>query len=355
MEITFILPFNYANGGHRVVATYARHLIDLGHRVNVISQPYDTRVPFKKHLKALLKGQKVSRPVPPPPSDQMDFLGDRHKVLDKPGAPRASEVPDGDVIIATWWETAEWVAALPASKGRKLYLIQDYEVFPHLSAERVSGTYRLPLTKIAVSDYIRDTIAANHGVDDITVIPNAVDHDQFRTPERRRNDTFTVGFLYSSATRKNIRLAISAMEKVRAEIPDVQLRVFGTPPIYPELPLPDWARYERSPAQTHIPEIYAACDVWLFTSTHEGFGLPVLEALACRTPVLATAAGAAPQLVDGTNGTILPPEEAAFTQEILRFARMSDSEWQDYSAAAYRTATGYSWADATDRLLEQMR
>jgi len=42
----------------------------------------------------------------------------------------------------------------------------------------------------------------------------------------------------------------------------------------------------------------------------------------------------------------------AFADEIQRLADMSDADWQGFSAAAYRTATAYTWQDATDRLLD---
>ena len=49
------------------------------------------------------------------------------------------DVPDGDLIIATWWETAEWVNALSPNKGAKVYFIQHHEIFPtfRLSAVRL--------------------------------------------------------------------------------------------------------------------------------------------------------------------------------------------------------------------------
>jgi glycosyltransferase involved in cell wall biosynthesis len=74
--------------------------------------------------------------------------------------------------------------------------------------------------------------------------------------------------------------------------------------------------------------------------------------MACRTPVLATRAGAAPDLIDGVNATLLPGTPEAFADEIQRLADMSDADWQDRSAAAYRTATAHTWQDATDRLLD---
>jgi hypothetical protein len=47
-------------------------------------------------------------------------------------------------VIATWWETAEWVDRLSVSKGKKVYFIQHYEAFDYLPKERVEATWRLP-------------------------------------------------------------------------------------------------------------------------------------------------------------------------------------------------------------------
>lgn len=349
MKITFVLPYNSLSGGHRVVSTYAQRLTDRGHEIHVVSQPFSGPTNLKHRVKRMLG--RVPAPVAPPRSPLLDFLGERHRVLDRPAPPGPNDVPDADVIIATWWETAEWVAALPPEKGRKFYLLQGYEVFPHLPVDRVIATYGLPLKKIAVSDYIRREIETNHGASDISVVHNAVDLTQFQAPPRPRNRPLTVGYLYSPGTMKRSWLAIEALKAARAQVPDLRAVLFGAHPVAPQTPLPDWAHYEQSPAQSRIPEIYASCDLWLFTSDNEGFGLPILEAMACRTPVLATAAGAAPQLIDGTNGLVLPDDATAFAKAIANFAAMSDADWQGWSAAAHRTAQAHSWDHATDRLL----
>lgn len=349
MRISFVLPNASLAGGIRVVATYARMLQERGHEVTVVSQPMKAAPKgWKAGLRALLKrqdkGSKARTPL-------LDFLGPRHRILERWRPVTAEDLPDADVVVATWWRTAEWVAELPPSKGGKFYLVQDYEVFPHLSAERVAATYRLPLTKIAVSGYIRDEIARNHGMQEIHVISNGVDPEQFRAEPRGKSQVPTLGFLYSAAPRKNVRLAIEAIGLARERIPGLRVIVFGASPPRPHLPLPPWVEYHQTPPQSEIPEIYAACDAWLFTSEMEGFGLPILEAMACRTPVLATRAGAAPDLIDGTNGTLLPASAQAFADEILRFARMSGDDWQGYSDAAWQTAQSQSWERATDRLL----
>lgn len=348
MKITFILPFAGVNGGNRVVATYARLMEARGHEVRVISQPFRVQAGRMTRLK-----QRLGLvPTPSEPTlDMLDFLGPRHKVLSKNRPLVASDVPDGDVVIATWWRTAEWVAALPPSKGRKFYLLQGYETFAPHPVERVAATYAAGLKMIAVSGYIRDAIAQNHGIAGIDVIHNAVDIGQFQAPARDRNARLRVGFIYTPQPIKNIGLALEALRLARQTVPDLQAQSFGIPAPGAELPLPDWCDYVQAPAQDAIPGLYAACDLWLFTSHHEGFGLPILEAMACRTPVLATHAGAAPDLITGKNGVLLPSEPEAFAQEIIRFAQMPAADWTAFSDQAHDTATSYTWEDATDKLL----
>lgn len=347
MKITFVLPVATMGGGLRVIAIYARLLQARGHEVWAVSQPY--RAP-RSRREALRRWLRIDRPKPVERFELLEFLGDRHVVLDRPRPVRATDLPDADVIIATWWQTAEWIAPLPAAKGRKAYLLQDYEIFGAEWTARVVATYRPEFRMIAVSDYIRGEIETRHGVSGITVVPNAVDLDHFNAAPRGRGDPFTVGFLYTPTTRKNVGLAIEAVTRARQRMPELKAMAFGLGQPDDQLPLPDWIDYTCRPAQTDLPGLYAACDLWLFPSDHEGFGLPILEAMACRTPVLATPAGAAPQLIDDINGRLLPPDPDAFATEILRFAALPDEMWRRASAAAHATAHGWSWEDATDRL-----
>lgn len=347
MRITFILPVAGLGGGTRVVATYARLLQERGHEVFSVSQPWQPPKGLKQTVKRMI-GWSAARP--PARTPLLDFLGPRHVVLDRQRPPTTADVPNADIIVATWWETAEWVAALPPSKGRKFYLLQDYEVFSNLPRQRVIATFDLPLTKIAVSSYIRDEITKNHGTPVPHMVCNSVDLAQFDALPRPKPSDPTFGFLYTITERKRIGLAIDALRLAKEHLPDLKAEVFGAAPPDPSLPLPGWMTYHLAPSQTDIPKIYARCNAWLFTSEKEGFGLPILEAMACRTPVLATHAGAAPDLINGTNGTLLPSDPQAFANEILRMAKMSPAEWRTMSDAAYQTPRSWTWEDATDRL-----
>ena len=349
MKITFIMQFASLAGGNRVIALYARKLEARGHEVHVISQPHIPPPRWKRVFYRLLgKPHKVKMKKASP---LFKFLGDRHKILDRPRPVEAADVPDGDAVFATWWRTAPVVAGLPASKGAKFYLLQDYEMFDYLPRDEVAATYELPLRKIAVSSYIASALSHHHGQGDVAVVPNAVDLEQFQAPPRDKAACPTVGFLYSPTERKQISLAIEAAAQARAALPGLKVLAFGASESMPHVPLPDWVEYHRAPPQEEIPRLYAACDMWLFTSKHEGFGLPLLEAMACRTPVLATRAGAAPDLIDGTNGVLLEADPAVFSAEIERFAHMPPAQWRALSEAAHATAQRYSWDEATDQLL----
>ena len=98
---------------------------------------------------------------------------------------------------------------------------------------------------------------------------------------------------------------------------------------------------------------YAACDYWLFGSRLDSFGLPILEAMACRTPVIGVPIGAAPDLISEGGGVLVDfASVASMAQAIVSLCRTSEADWQGISDKAHATAHAYSWTDATHKLLQ---
>ena len=60
------------------------------------------------------------------------------------------------VIMATWWETAEWVAKLSPSKGTKVYFLEHYEAFDYAPKGRVESTWWLSMHQITVALWLAD-------------------------------------------------------------------------------------------------------------------------------------------------------------------------------------------------------
>lgn len=67
--------------------------------------------------------------------------------------------------------------------------------------------------------------------------------------------------------------------------------------------------YALCPAQNTLKDFYSKCDAWLFGSRSQGFGVPILEAMACRTPVIGNPTGAASELLSEGAGMLVEPEE----------------------------------------------
>jgi glycosyltransferase involved in cell wall biosynthesis len=116
------------------------------------------------------------------------------------------------------------------------------------------------------------------------------------------------------------------------------------------LPLPEGSEFIFQPPQDKIRDLYGKCDAWLFGSRSEGFGLPLLEAMACRAPVIATPAGAAPELVARGGGILVPQEDPdAMAAGIVKVCRADEPAWRQMSDNAFGVASSYTWDDATDR------
>jgi glycosyltransferase involved in cell wall biosynthesis len=348
MRITFVLPCVDMSGGNRVLATYADRLQRRGHQVQVVSPPHPP-LTLKQQLRSLLKGKGWPSRTRHFPS-HFDYIDVPHRVVDHYGPVIASDVPNADVVIATWWETAEWVNAFPPEKGAKAYLIQHHEIFDHLPKERVQATYRLPLQKIAISRWLSDLMASEYGDDRCLLVPNSVDTKQFYAAPRHRQEAPTIGMMYSSIGWKGCAVSLEAFALAARKIPNLRLICFGTTPPPPGT-LPDNAVFTLSPAQDTLKDLYAQCDVWLCGSYQEGFGLPILEAMACRTPVVSTCVGGAIDLIEpGHNGFIVPVGEAAeLANALVQVLNLPETEWLTMSENAYATATSYSWDDATER------
>ncbi len=356
MRITFMTAADDLSGGVRVIATYARCLQNRGHEVLVVSNAPDP-FNFRDQLRALRQGswrKQRDQMRAKASAGHIALSGVPHHILSSSRPITARDLPDADILIATWWETAVWMQGMPVSKGRKVHLIQGYEIWHGDSVrERVHATLRLPNRKIAISSGLKRDIEAELGDLGIVVVPNAVDLVQFNAPVRDRHVPPTVGFIYSQLVIKGADICIQACEQARRSLPDLQVLAFGTDHPSPELPLPANAIFVYRPAQDTIAQLYARCDAWLFGSRLDSFGLPILEAMACRTPVIGVPIGAAPELLaDGAGILVASESSEGMSAAILRLCAEDAEYWRRTSDLAYTRAHGYSWEDATTRLLK---
>ena len=356
MRITFVLNHVNLNGGIRVIAIYAQQLKQRGHEVVVVARPRP--VPsLKERVKSVVKGN--GWPVDPNTlADHFDHVDVDLRVIESRRPIEDRDVPDADVVIATWWETADWVMNLSPRKGAKAYFVQDFGANAGQPMDKLAATWRLPMHRIVISKYIEDLVREHCPGDEreMSYVPNSVDLEQFRSPERGKQPAPVVGTIYSRSSFKGADIAIAAAKIAKQKLPDLKLIGFGLHDKSRDAVLPEWITFRSRIPDEELKHVYAACDAWLFPPRKEGYGLPILEAMACRTPVIATPAGAAPELIAQGGGLLVEHDNpAAMAAAIVKVCSLADNEWRRLSASAYATVTGYSWSDATERFEAALR
>lgn len=351
MRITFVLPPLSMAGGIKVIAIYARLLCERGHTVNIVSPPAKA-LSLREKFRALRRGEGWPR-IERHAKSHLDGSGLKHRVLDTWRAIVDSDVPDADVVVATWWETAEWVHALSHDKGAKVHFVQGHETFPFLPRARVQAAYRLPLHKLTISRWLVELLHAEYGAAVVDRVPNSVDHAHFHASPRGKQARPTVGLLYSRSPFKGVDASVAALARVKRVHPDLRLLCFGAEPTCAAMPLPDYAEFHELPTREQLRTLYASCDIWLCGSRSEGFHLPPVEAMACRTPVVSTRVGGPIDLIDsGINGELVDIDDVAgLANAMLRVLALPDTDWRELSERACRTVADYTWEHAADLFL----
>ncbi|MCA9606470.1 MAG: glycosyltransferase family 4 protein [Myxococcales bacterium] len=349
MRITFVVATADLTGGCRVVGIYARRLIERGHDVLVVTRkPY--RGSWRERVRSALRGDPTHL-LPRRHVSHLELLDVPRRYVDRHRPILARDVPDADAIVATWWETAEWIDAMPRRKGARAYLIQGNEadLVEDARRERVLRTWDLPFTRVVISSWLGRLVEERTGEAPI-LVPNSVDGAQFDAPPRGKQPRPTLGLTFSPTPIKGFDVATEVVRRVRAEIPTLRVVCFSA--AKPPRDVQHWMEHHHRPAQDVIPKLYASCDVFLSTSRQEGFGLPALEAMACRTPLVSTRYGGPADFVrDGENGFLAEVDDVeALTARVLEVLRLSDASWRALSERTHASAHGYTWEDAAARL-----
>jgi len=342
MRITFITPTMGLGGGPRVIVIYAQALVRMGHTVRIISQPPKQTSERKKVASLITNPRRFDQQ---PLKSHLDGSGLDHFMIDRWRPITNDDVPDADIVIATWWETAEWVNAFGPNKGAKVYFIQHHEVFPYLPIERCEATYRMPLHKIVVARWLQQVMATRYNDRIVDIVTNSVDKSQFFAADRRKQITPTVGVLYTATPWKGLDVSLSALQLLRKTFPSLQIISFGNQQPSKKMPLPLDATFFYSPPQDKIRDIYAECDVWITASRSEGFNLPAMEAMACRTPVVSTRTGWPEEAIKPyVNGVLVDIDDrVGLAKGIHWVLSQSDDDWRSLSLNAYATVATSSW------------
>ena len=206
------------------------------------------------------------------------------------------------------------------------YSSLQQRMFYRLIESRYDGwSVRVADAVVCVSRYTQRQVAQVYGRRDTVLIFDGIDTDVFTpTPGMARRDDglppsdgrIRLLFVGNRTRRKGFDL----LPKIMDRLPDDYVLYYtggfqGTdegPPHPRMLPI-------GSPDRAGLVAAYQSCDILLFPSRLEGFGIAPAEALACGRPVVTTNASALPEVVDhGENGFLCPRNDVAAYAERVR-------------------------------------
>ena len=195
------------------------------------------------------------------------------------------------------------------------------------------------------SNFVATTVRSFHPNKKIALAPYGVDTD-FWTPGGQDHRGETIRFIYAGqiSLRKGIPILLEAWEK--AELQSAELQLVGS------WYLSHSKRASLPRGVTHIPavsrevlrEYYRRANVFVFPSFFEGFGLVLLEAMACGLPAITSTATAGPDVLTETAGRVLPVGDIDSLVEVLRWFDRNRDNLPAMGREARQQAAICSWA-----------
>ena len=227
---------------------------------------------------------------------------------------------------------------------------------------------------IALSRSFAKILERSYHVDPaaIRIVPGGVDLTRFDALGTRREARAQLGWpldrpilvtVRRLTATKGLEQLIDAVKIARDQVPDLFVAIVGTGPLASDL---QRRVDERGLSKTiqfagHVPDealplAYRAADVFIVpTMSLEGFGLVVVEALACRTPVLVTPVGGLPEVVaDLEPGLILRGTSASDLADGIAGAFRGELPLPD-EAACRAHAERFAWSTIAERVRDVYR
>jgi glycosyltransferase involved in cell wall biosynthesis len=222
---------------------------------------------------------------------------------------------------------------------------------------------------VAVSNAVKADVVKHTGVDPRKVFPihNGFDPDIFqpvRDPARLRavRDKYKLPERFilwcgQIESRKNIARLLRAFASIKDAVPH-QLVLAGEQrwstraelQVMEELQLRDRVYFPGWIQHGDLPAVYSLADLFAFPSLYEGFGIPLIEAMACGCPVVAADTCAAPEVLDGSGWLVDPlsVEDIAAGMKKVLF----DSELRaSMIAKGIERSKAFSWEQCAKQVL----
>lgn len=215
---------------------------------------------------------------------------------------------------------------------------------------------------IAVSEDTRKYAIEYYGIDKekIRVIPNFVDVSHFSEVKgEKAHNHFadllgdpTILFVGRLVPRKGVKYLLFAVSELAKEFPEIKLIIIGSGGLRRglvnmchDLNIMRHVHFTEFLPEEQLPEAYQIADIFVLPSLYEGFGIPIVEAMASGTPVIATNVGGIPEILANSGaGIVIPPGDARALTKALRLLAENPSVRRKMGERGLRIAREkYDW------------
>ncbi|NFH70318.1 glycosyltransferase family 4 protein [Clostridium botulinum] len=341
MKINIIIPFTFLTGGIRVIFLYCNNLVENGHDVlcYVPMKAYRFNNSLIKNIKSSI-GNTFKR------RENVNWIDCKFKIKLVPIISN-KYLRNADFSIATAWPTAYDLYKLKESKGKKIYFIQDYEIWSG-KIKDVNSSYKLPLNRIVITKNLKQLLKDNFNVES-TVIYNGLNNNEYISTEKKLNRIKTILMLYNESKNKGtdegMKILLELYQKYK-----IRIILFG---YRKNKKIPLEFEFYENPDRDALMNLYREADIYLFPSKHEAWGLPVMEAMANKCAIIGNDVGCIREICkNNENAIVIPDLNYQIMKEKLELLIHNDDLIRKIEENGYELAKKFEWSNSF-RELEQ--
>ncbi len=254
------------------------------------------------------------------------------------------------VKVATWWETIAPVWRASLKRGIAVNFLQEIESWFYPDdpdAQRtVISCYRKEFKNLTTSSFNLGEI--NQLGLKATLVPCGYDETVYHPLEEKKRQKDVLLAVGRTFFQKNFEFSFGAWKALGQKRPRFWL--FGSEPDMKSLD--EKITYHFKPSDEKVNELYNQATVFVQTSRHEGFCLPVLEAMAAGTPVICTDAhGNRDFSIDGKTCLMVEQDDTAGLSAAMKKLFADDKLRDKLSKNGLKEAQKYTWPAITKQLV----
>lgn len=337
MKIAFILPGIGRSGGIRNTVVAANHLLARGHKVRILYHKGPLSV------RSMLRSMRNKLVYPGRHNWLGMFEGDSIGFRDITSCEFASDEIIAGVGV---WSSAE-LAGLSFIHNPKLQYLRSTIPEPVCTQETTESALSSDIPKVVVSSYVGEHVRSYRSGDVLGVIPNGIKVEEYY-PDNVGNARNGVGIIYGRSYAKDPNTILAVLRRLREDLPDIPQYIFGQGRPPGGIPTRDYIRF---PSVQKARRIYSRCKVWILASRSEGFGMPILEAMACGCAVVATDCGGPRDIInDGENGFLVQVGNVKQIVSKVKLLLDGAELRRQFTRNSKDTVSKFSWENSVDKL-----